>query len=357
MSRKRGLSLRSNRYLFAALVAAGFVIVVIPDPFATTGLYLSANQIAELEQDTTPVILPSGYDVLDIGASKGAGSILFLPSALKQTLGEKGLEVHTPKALGIDIDPAKVATCLERNQTCVQGNVLSLKVDQGPVVSGTTLWHVLEHMPTCDMAKQIWQKATETVREFASFHGPSFDHADVLRKAGFHRFYENWSGHRCHFDSAMLIEAIERSSPTQQQLQAYVVVQLRPIVSSESTVLLPNGAEYNSHHYDPSIHRRKPKKVTQFTDIYEEMRACAVYQPLLLDTTTTISLFTALALRDCLDPKLMQRYQGVVVKCRILRDDAVVHDNDECRRILEDKMIESIEKAKAELSSAAAQRR
>jgi hypothetical protein len=308
---------------------------------ASAGKYMSMVELAKLEQLESAVVLPKGYDVLDIGASKGEGSIAFLQKAVKETLGVSAMDQLSPKSIGIDLDPAKVQTCIEHGQTCIQGNVLNLVVaeDAGGVsVAGSTMWHVLEHMPTCEIAKEIWHKSAQISRLFSLFHGPSFDQAKILSTASFHRFYENWGGHRCHFDSEMLINAIETSPLA--STTTYIVANLKPITSSNSNVLLPNGASKDSHHYDPSIHPSKPAKTTTFSNVYEQMRACAVYEPL-----DQLSLYSALALLDVLGQ--LKNLKGKVVKCHIAGGvDISVYSNEECLSALKTQVTETIKKAK-----------
>jgi hypothetical protein len=301
--------------------------------------YMSQHEIAAVEQssDNKPVFVPTGYDVLDIGASQGRGSVKFLEDAIKNSLKRK--ISYTPKTLGVDIDPNKVQTCKANGGDCMQGDVLKLQVKEGTSgVSGITMWHVLEHMPTCDLAKQIWIKSSSIGRYWTHFRGPSFDNANVLKDAGFHRFFENWSGHPCHFDSKMIVDAIQ-SSPVKPA--AYIVANLKQVKNSESNVLLPNGSDRNSHHYDVSIHPPKPKSVTTFSDpeIYEEMRACAIYDTILKDDTI-LALDTALCLKDVLSA--LEKFGGTVVECHV--GDSI--QGDECRQMLHKQVANSIVKGK-----------
>lgn len=46
--------------------------------------YLSQAEILSMQQHDESVVLPAGFDVLDIGASKGNGSSIFLATALQK---------------------------------------------------------------------------------------------------------------------------------------------------------------------------------------------------------------------------------------------------------------------------------
>lgn len=320
------------------------LVVFIPSFFLcikTTSLiftakdpYLTQAEILRLQQLDDPVVLPRGFRVVDIGASKGRGSSQFLTQALRKHSFRNRIVANM--TIGIDIDATKVDVCNKNGQTCMQGNVLKLQVanDTLPPV-GATMWHVLEHMPTCDLAKTMWHKASSLVSGFSLFHGPAFDDSFVLQHEGFHRFYEDWSGHTCHWDSTMMVDAITTSP---QVATAYIVVLIKPFTSSSSNIVLPKGAEFDSHHYNASAH--PPKKTVTFDiPLYEEMRACAIYEPL-----KVLNLFSALALDDVLS--VMKRFHGTIVTCRIAPTGAdnnttdnnittAVGSDEECQRRLQ----------------------
>ena len=154
-----------------------------------------------------------------------------------------------PKTLGIDIDPTKVDHCNKNGLTCIQRDILKLQATSQ--VAGTTMWHVLEHMPTCE----------------------------------------------------------------------------------------------NSHHYNPSIHPPKPSPAVEFSEpvIYEEMRACAIYEPL-----DNLHVYSAMALLDVL--KLVNSSPRLIVRCRLVTDNNRKIENDEeCLSTLQDIVFGSIERHKRKL--------
>ena len=66
--------------------------------------------------------IPSGFSILDIGAS-GGGSSNFLREAYKSTLGST---FGAGKTLGLDIDPAKVKKCINSGHECIRGDATRL---------------------------------------------------------------------------------------------------------------------------------------------------------------------------------------------------------------------------------------
>lgn len=272
---------------------------------------------------------PDGYDVIDIGASKGLGwgSINFLTNALKPLGAPHKKAILDPRTLGLDIDPKKVELCNKAQRgtynKCAVGDILTLSATSlegmsTRTISGNTYWHVLEHIPNCEYAEKMWVKAAALSKRFSNFHGPAFDHelsAQGTTPTGFHRFWENWTGHKCHFNSTMLERAIMRTAKT----TAHVITNFGRIESTDHTIILPKGSVKDSHHYDPDVHPLKGEPTLLMKDnqtLYEEMRACAIYDHGIDNNEIHISLFSALCLNDALQgPKNMVGSQ--IVSCSL----------------------------------------
>ena len=211
-----------------------------------------------------------------------------------------------------------------------------------PVVTGITFWHVLEHMPTVSLAKEIWKSAAGVASHFASFRGPVFDDADVFDQVepkGMHRFFENWRGHPCHFTSSDLKEAM--LSDTKKKPTAHIILIHKPITSSASNVILPPGAAVDSHHYNEKEHG--PKRIVEFPKVlYEEMRACAFYGPSLDDSKLDEQmdeqlLYSAFCFVDALDAKDSPKIVSCVAEGNLT--------GEECKAFLKKQALSIIAKA------------
>ena len=309
----RGRKTKLSVLAFAALGAAVGAGALYSWMFPYEDLFLQSNLLSQSSSPTKAAV-----DVMDVGASKGEGSILFLQSRLQKLRMESVLAPHT---VGIDIDTQKVSTCQnavkgKQGIDCIEADVLKLYGNGGgskymvdklgtPVVTGITFWHVLEHMPTVSLAKEIWKSAAGVASHFASFRGPVFDDADVFDQVepkGMHRFFENWRGHPCHFTSSDLKEAM--LSDTKKKPTAHIILIHKPITSSASNVILPPGAAVDSHHYNEKEHG--PKRIVEFPKVlYEEMRACAFYGPSLDDSK----------LDEQMDEQLLQLFRFLFCRC------------------------------------------
>jgi hypothetical protein len=159
----------------------------------------------------------------------------------------------------------------------------------GRKVKGATMWHVLEHMPSCNIAHNVFQNVATLVEDFISFRGPAFDSHEVLQQLGFLRYYEDWHGHTCHLTSSLLLKAMRNSNRT----SAAVVVLSKNIASSSIDVILPIGSARDSHRYNSSRHPAKSVVSFDFA-LFEEMRACTIFN------AEAMSLHSALCLRDAL---------------------------------------------------------
>jgi len=312
----------------------------------------------------------SGYDVLDIGSSKGGGSINFLPRAVSKLrfIENKTGQLLDARTLGLDYDPEKVKTCNEANaesrNDCLLFDILRdtpsdlqleiIGTTKGsttkntnnnniPVrtISGNSYWHVLEHIPDCGLAQQMWIKAAEFSKRFSSFHGPAFD--NELSRAGEdptgpHRFWENWSGHTCHFNSTMLKTAIKKVSKT----RAYVVVNYGEINSTDHEIIVPEDTPFNSHHYDnETMSSKKGSSSRRIFDppLYEEMRACAIYD----QDGDRVSLYSALCLLDALQgPYRLRKHGGHLVRA-CAAQDRKFKSLEHCAQELKQKALQTIQ--------------
>ena len=290
-------------------------------------------------------VLPDGYDVLDVGSSKGKGSINFLHQAVTElrfveTDTAKRLDVRT---LGLDYDQKKVDQCNLANKDsrndCLLFNILTetpQALKQSRTISGNSYWHVLEHIPDCHMAHNMWTKAAAFSQRFSSFHGPAFDDELVaynVKPSGPHRFWEHWSGHKCHFNSTHLENAIRAVPKT----RSFVVINYGKIETTASKIIVPADTPENSHHYDQSSMPAKDI-VPLVPPRYEEMRACAVY-----DNIGHMSLYAALCLRDAFSaPSRLAKLSHLVRACAIHGEDFVTIED--CARMLQARALETIER-------------
>lgn len=293
-------------FLFLAVLVLCFGCLSSVVRAGGKGSFLSQKEILDaVHSNSSSVSLLEDYDVLDIGASKGRGSMEFLLRALTYNFGVNKTQEYKPKTLGIDIDERKVALCKAAGNDCIVGDATKLNTSKSTTkVDGITTWHALEHMPNCKLAEDIWQKSSLAARHFTLFHGPNFD--DQYALGSFHRYYENWTGHTCHFNSTLLERSIRTSlNPSTR----FIIVASKPIHSSNSSVILPKGSSRNSHHYDTSIHA--PKENYTFPIImYEEMRACAMYKSESSSAKMKMNLLAALCMRDAL------KFSGKVLACQ-----------------------------------------
>jgi len=311
----------------------------LKDDLKTTNSQIDSVQNFELIQQRNK--RPDGYDVIDIGSSKGSGSINFLNDALNLLGDAHKKAILDPRTLGLDNDPKKVETCsaAQKGTTnhCKLADILtltpeSLNAISKRTISGNTYWHVLEHIPDCAFAEKMWIKAAALSKSFSSFHGPAFDNelsASGKTPTNFHRFWENWSGHQCHFNSTMLEHAITTTTKT----TAYIIVNYGRIESTDYNIIVPKETAQNSHHYDSNIHLRKESQLLDVV-LYEEMRGCAIYDDI---HKQRLSLFSALCLYDALHGP--RRTTGLEVQsCSFGKTNSI----EECTQLLSVKVMDTI---------------
>lgn len=166
------------------------------------------------------------------------------------------------------------------------------------------------------IAKAIWNASTATAENFNYFRGPSFDNENYLRELGFfHRYHENWSGHKLHLNSSNFLIDVIRASD--KKPYAHIILQGSPIANSYSDIIQPKGSRSNLNHHDTRSHLSKA--YVNFTiPLYEEMRAIVLHKP-------PLEYHIFKLWREII--KWMQRSQATI-SFRIIEDKYLA--NDDC---------------------------
>lgn len=186
----------------------------------------------------------SKYDFVDFGASVG-GSIDF---AIKALGGENGL--------GIDIDPPKVKKMqdLGLNAYCADFTQLPFPKKS---VRFVVISHVLEHLPSMEVAKASIKQACNLATDFVFIQGPYYDGDEYLRKLGLKFFWSDWKGHTCHFSVKNLKDTLRELN-----ISDYKLFMNKIVTDSMSPFVHPLNSPPNQHDYDSLIH--PPKHLITF---------------------------------------------------------------------------------------------
>jgi len=149
------------------------------------------------DQTIAEVIAQHHCDYLDFGCKDGA-SLRF------------GREAFGGKAgLGIDIRPDQVAISVAKGYRAVVGDVTDLNVPD-KCVDFVLLFHFLEHMPSCTVARECIATALRAARKFVFIRHPWFDSDAELLRLGYKMYWSDWGVHPSHFNSLEFIKAIRR---------------------------------------------------------------------------------------------------------------------------------------------------
>jgi hypothetical protein len=192
-----------------------------------------------LKQQSTQV---DGYDFFDFGCSTGA-NIVFTNSVLP------GL-----RALGIDIDPAKIKSALGNGHDARIFDILKLPEEK--LVSFVTMAHFLEHLGSVGDARKMIAKAISVSRDFVFIRQPWFDADGALLQVGCKFYWSDWKGHRNKMTS-LDFYSILKSEHAQGRIQGFSIHGRGPVRKSLHPAILPLDAPINQHHYDETLHGAK----------------------------------------------------------------------------------------------------
>lgn len=191
------------------------------------------------------------YDFVDFGASIG-GSIDFATKALN---GKKGL--------GIDLDPEKVRKMQELGFDAYCADFTKLPFPDKSV-RFVVISHVLEHLPSLEIAKASIKQACDLATDFVFIQGPYYDGDEYLNKLGLKFFWSDWKGHTCHFKVKDLKDTLKELN-----VSDYKLFMNKLVTDSMSPFIHPLNSPMNQHDYDPAVH--PPKHLINFDrNLYRE---------------------------------------------------------------------------------------
>ena len=184
------------------------------------------------------------YDFVDFGASVG-GSIEFA----KQALGGKN-------GLGVDIDPNKVKKMQDAGLDAYCADFTKLPFPKKSV-RFVIISHVLEHLPSLEIAKATVKQACNLATDFVFIQGPYYDGDEYLKKLVLKFFWSDWKAHTCHFKVKDM-----RDTLSELNITDYKIFMNKNVDDSMSPFIHPLNSPWNQHDYDSSVH--PPKHLITF---------------------------------------------------------------------------------------------
>ncbi len=202
------------------------------------------SSVTALPSETLLDYLTDGdVDFIDLGCSHG-GSI-------NHAMRKFGLS----QGIGVDIDPAKVASARTAGNLAVLADATNLDIPEGSVrlVQGL---HFLEHLPSRTMSREVIDEAIAAATEAVYFRQPYFDADDRLHELGLKLYWSDWHGHPSHVTISDFVEVM-REARQAERLEHYAVFVAGDILDSHDDAVLPLGAPRDQHRYDPAHHSEK----------------------------------------------------------------------------------------------------
>ena len=201
----------------------------------------------------------SRFDFVDFGCSNG-GSLAHCQKRFRSKRG-----------VGIDIDPKKLRTALDKGRHVIQGDLHDLPGRN--VVRFVSMMQFLEHLPSLDEVERAIGKAADLATDFLYIHHPSFEDEHYLTGQGLRLYFHDWHGHLTHVLRDDLFQIFERLG-----LLQYHVRPIKPIYDSGNSVIIPTSAPQDQHEYDPEPHGPKPQvefpvPVFQHMEIFVALRS------------------------------------------------------------------------------------
>lgn len=200
-------------------------------------------------------LLSGHYDFIDFGCSKG-DSLKFGRDHLG---GRHGL--------GIDIDPKKVQTSIDRGEDALVFDATEIG-NYRDIVSFGIMAHFLEHLPGLPLAMKCIESAVSIARDFVFIRQPWFDADGQLLEDGLKLYWSDCAGHTNPMTTLDFYRAIKRLKS--KKPKAWAIYGSDRIFTSANKCVLPLTAPSTMHFYDASTDGRKPFRILNYP-VYREI--------------------------------------------------------------------------------------
>jgi|LauGreDrversion4_2_1035121.scaffolds.fasta_scaffold866952_1 SAM-dependent methyltransferase len=191
------------------------------------------------------------YDFLDIGCKDGRS----FPIAYE--LGYKS-------GLGIDINENHVKSAISKGFDAIVADATNLPFPDKSFKM-TISNHVLEHLPSEEMARKAINEMIRVTSEKISIGFPIFDYDEYLNSLGLRTFYSHWKGHTNMMKLSNLLDIFSKYK--------YDLKMIKRIYDSSAIEIHSLESPIDCLSYDKSIHPKKEFiKFDPKIEIYREFK-------------------------------------------------------------------------------------
>jgi hypothetical protein len=211
--------------------------------------------------------MPSdNYSVVDLGTKKGSAIHEFLSGARKYWGKELMESIKHSDCLGLDRD--------EKYRDAVEGRGYQFKtmtldaanLDNLPFASFYLAWDFLEHLPSVEFAKKVFEAmVVKSVRgvwlRMPSFETDTISGEGVLRQLGLQFAWSTYHGHTARVLLRDITSSLYSLFDARRFKHSLHVVPMRRITSTSHEEIVPLGAPVDTVLYDRSL---GPKPTVNF---------------------------------------------------------------------------------------------
>ena len=194
----------------------------------------------------------AGLDFLDLGAGNG-GSFELIKKRYKFNRG-----------LAVDIDPRKITLSLQNGIPAIEMDATNLNIFSENSFKCVSIVHVLEHLPSTDLAKAILLESSRVASDFLFIRGPMF-YIDFLSSLGLQFYWSNWTGHTLIVEPTDILKMLPTRMTDMSEIKY-----IKPVLdSSDKCIHALNGLK-DRHDYDSTVDPHKHMDIKFNPIIYRE---------------------------------------------------------------------------------------
>jgi len=301
--------------------------------------------------------------------------------------------VSSERVLGLDIDEENVKICNRGGGRCRKQDVSKLNIEATrPIVTGVTLFHVIEHIGTplqrhpiplpwtwlvfrnashigpvkypryeltppvgtqvastesifntevTTAATNVFLGSARLARSFLLFRGPCFDGEDALHEIGFVRSFAAWKLHTCHFNSSHIVDSWLKL----RRKGTMITYVHNPILNSDNERIFPvignheidselcSDALCDQHIYNYGKHTSKPVPPLQLFERPGRPFHLFMSAIFLFEDAGKLSAPSIKALLNV--ERVMTKKRGMYASCSPWGSDKIHFSDATCQELLE----------------------
>ena len=166
--------------------------------------------------------------------------------------------------MSVDVEKKKIKQALANGIPAIQMDATKLNIFQDNAFKFVSMIHMLEHLPSKELASSILGESVRIASDFLFIRGPMF-YTDYLSSLGLKFYWSDWKGHTLMIEPDNILELIDPA-----KIKSSEVKYIKQVANSNDECIHPLDSKKDRHQYDALIDPPKEMDLIFNRPIYKE---------------------------------------------------------------------------------------